>query len=684
MRPMRLNFNAPVRAQAGRGDSPEVRPAANSSRRLKRKRRRWRQRGQRTSASSRLFPELGQFTLELPAGLQGRLGPPAGQRRQLSDEGGDRRHAAAGQVRRRAVRHRGALCRTRRQPGDPALLPVTLRNVEAALQVKALAAGQVSDLQPQSDADIIAWFRKVQRYDRYQVERKLAAADSKTPLPKALEASDKDYVQSRMVSLLGGQPGVKTLDLPQPAEQRPAARSKSSAFRCRPAFMWSRSPRRNSATSLLDERHGASRTMYVRTSALVTNLGVHFKLGRENALAWVTTLDKGQPVAGRRGARVQTARASNWPAPRPTRRALRSFTGLSSEPPRCSGDDDYGNAYFVSARANDAAAWRTWPSPGATGTRASSPGASTCRPAATPEPDTRAHTIFDRTLAARRRNRVDEAPAAHANQPGLWPARAAARHAGGHARRQRPAVHAARGVAQDRHRRAERGKHLCDSARRQARRVRRAAQGPAQDQRRQPGASFSSGQFRVEEFRLPVLEGRITPADKQALVNVKAVPADVQVNYVAGGARGQPAGARVGAGARQNPELQRLRGIQLHAAARRSATTAPKARKKPAPSQDQRVIADKLPLTLDRNGAGKLTIDDVPAAKQAAGAAAGGHLRRPERRGADPAQRLDPVAGRRGGRHQDRRLGHRAARRSSSRRWRWTWPASPPPAWRWR
>jgi uncharacterized protein YfaS (alpha-2-macroglobulin family) len=34
--------------------------------------------------------------------------------------------------------------------------------------------------------------------------------------------------------------------------------------------------------------------MYVRTSALVTNLGVHFKLGRENALAWVTTLDKGQ------------------------------------------------------------------------------------------------------------------------------------------------------------------------------------------------------------------------------------------------------------------------------------------------------------------------------------------------------------------------------------------------------
>ena len=50
--------------------------------------------------------------------------------------------------------------------------------------------------------------------------------------------------------------------------------------------------------SLLAPEHGAGRTMYVRTSALVTNLAVHFKLGRENALAWVTTLDRGQPVAG--------------------------------------------------------------------------------------------------------------------------------------------------------------------------------------------------------------------------------------------------------------------------------------------------------------------------------------------------------------------------------------------------
>lgn len=37
--------------------------------------------------------------------------------------------------------------------------------------------------------------------------------------------------------------------------------------------------------------------MYVRTSVLVTNLGVHFKQGRENSLVWITTLDKSKPVA---------------------------------------------------------------------------------------------------------------------------------------------------------------------------------------------------------------------------------------------------------------------------------------------------------------------------------------------------------------------------------------------------
>jgi uncharacterized protein YfaS (alpha-2-macroglobulin family) len=36
--------------------------------------------------------------------------------------------------------------------------------------------------------------------------------------------------------------------------------------------------------------------MYVRTAALVTNLAVHLKVGKDNALVWVTSLDSGKPV----------------------------------------------------------------------------------------------------------------------------------------------------------------------------------------------------------------------------------------------------------------------------------------------------------------------------------------------------------------------------------------------------
>src|SRR6185369_6269518 len=103
--------------------------------------------------------------------------------------------------------------------------------------------------------------------------------------------------------------------------------------------------------SLLDERHGKPRTMYVRTSALVTNLGVHFKLGRENSLAWVTTLDKGQVVAGA-GVRVSDCRGNEVTTGITDTQGVVEFKGLNPEPPRCSdGDEDYRAAYFVSARA---------------------------------------------------------------------------------------------------------------------------------------------------------------------------------------------------------------------------------------------------------------------------------------------------------------------------------------------
>jgi hypothetical protein len=130
--------------------------------------------------------------------------------------------------------------------GDtPALLPVTLRNVEPALKISGLTpGGKVSDLQPKTDADIIAWFRKVQRYNDFTVPRSQAAADVKGPLPRALDANERDQVQSRMVSLLAG-PGRREDAGPAQAggATTPPLRGGGHSA-APPASTWSRSLRR--------------------------------------------------------------------------------------------------------------------------------------------------------------------------------------------------------------------------------------------------------------------------------------------------------------------------------------------------------------------------------------------------------------------------------------------------------
>ena len=44
--------------------------------------------------------------------------------------------------------------------------------------------------------------------------------------------------------------------------------------------------------------YGKEAPFHAQSAVLVTNLGVHLKLGRESSLVWVTSLDRGQPVAG--------------------------------------------------------------------------------------------------------------------------------------------------------------------------------------------------------------------------------------------------------------------------------------------------------------------------------------------------------------------------------------------------
>ena len=213
-------------------------------------------------------------------------------------------------------------------------------------------------------------------------------------------------VQTRMVSLLSGQAGVKTLDLPQPADAQASRPFEVVGIPMTAGFHVLEIASKNLGTSLLDERYGANRTMYVRTSALVTNIGVHFKLGRENAVAWVTTLDTGKPVANARVV-VSDCRGKELATAQTDAQGVAKLANVPPQPPSClargNADDEYSEdrrAYFISARTGAADAkgvqdlaftWSDWHK-GIEPWRFSFPTSNDTRP------DDRLHTIFDRSL----------------------------------------------------------------------------------------------------------------------------------------------------------------------------------------------------------------------------------------------------------------------------------------------
>ncbi len=504
-------------------------------------------------------------------------------------------------------------------PQGPALLPVTLRNVEADLRVQGLQPGQALDaskvatLQPKSDADIIAWFRKVRRYDSYQIQRSEARRDVKGALPAVLEDSDKNYVQTRMLSLLSGQGGVKTLDIPKPANGDPRP-FEVVGIPLPAGFHVVEIASPMLGQSLLDERHGAGRTMYVRTTALVTNLGVHFKLGRENAVAWVTTLDKGQVVPNAQ-VRVSGCDGRELATATTNAQGVATFEGLSPQAPACRGND-WMQAYFVSARVagadgvqDMAFTWSDWQ-------RGIEPWRFNVPTSSDPRPDEIAHTIFDRTLlragetvsmkhVLRSQNRQGF------GLPGSEPATLVITHVGSGQQFTQPVTWrktATGGLS------AENTFAVPPAAKLGVYDVELRGAGGRE-------RSFSSGQFRVEEFRLPVLEGRVAPAEKKPLVRVRSVPTDVQINYVSGGgAANLP--VRVSALVRgKSLQYADFDAFSFSPPRKRDAngnagSSGSSDDEEATASDDARVIADKLPVTLDKNGAGKVAIDNVPQSAQ--------------------------------------------------------------------
>ena len=224
------------------------------------------------------LPQNAELTVTLPAGLKDDAGRPLA-------------NGASFPLKVRT----GGLPPLAKFPGrfgivelkEGGVLPVTLRNVEASLKTARLALpGQhrFSQQRLTEDADVIAAMLALETFEQ-QTRKVRVKVDGETR-----EVEDPYY--ARELSFLQGRPGVARQELPKPGG--------SSEFEVvgvplgQPGYHIVEIESRLLGQALL----ATPKPMYVRGAALVTNLAVHLKTGRDNALVWVTALDSGKPVAG--------------------------------------------------------------------------------------------------------------------------------------------------------------------------------------------------------------------------------------------------------------------------------------------------------------------------------------------------------------------------------------------------
>lgn len=493
------------------------------------------------------------------------------------------------------------------EPSGVAVLPITLRNVESF--AANLPVGKVKTLRPTTDADIIRWFLKVRQYEQSTLINK---------------------VETRAVSLLDGEKDgkgstLKTQDLPKPVSGDPRP-FEVVGIPLSAGFHVVEIASKKLGQHLLDpNQHGKDRTMYVRTSALVTNLGVHFKLGRENSLAWVTTLDKGKPVANA-AVRVSDCNGKEIATAKTNAQGIAQFTGISPQAPTCNSEDRYVQAYFVSARASQPAGegkvnesledlaftWSDW-NKGIESWRFNFP---TSQDAA---PDEIAHTILDRSLlragqTVSMKHLLRTQTSKGFGLPEAKPTSLTITHIGSGQQYTQPLTWRKTptgGLS------AVNTFAIPPAAKLGVYQVELRAEGN--------NRSFTTTSFRVEEFRLPVFEGRITPSDKKPLVGISTLPIDVQVNFVSGGgAANLP--VRVSALVREK-YVNYADFADFNFSPPRSNNNNNNNgdgdgdgngdEETVEASTDEKVIANKLPVTLDKNGAGKIKLDKIPSSQKA-------------------------------------------------------------------
>lgn len=167
------------------------------------------------------------------------------------------------------------------------MLPVSVRNVEATLKAKQLylpptategAKGKLARVEMGDETALAQWLNKVM-----------------VPPHEKPHSGEGEYPQEGELPLLhgtGAAMGAQPLQLPR-SEGKQALEVIGIPLP-KPGFYVVEFASDRLGAAL----HGKNKPYYAYSSALVTNLAVHFKKGRESSLAWVTQLSDAKPVAG--------------------------------------------------------------------------------------------------------------------------------------------------------------------------------------------------------------------------------------------------------------------------------------------------------------------------------------------------------------------------------------------------
>src|SRR2546428_2259001 len=222
------------------------------------------------------FPEKAQFRIQIPRGLKDDAGRTVVNASQFPLTVRTDEYPPLAKFSARF----GIL-----EKADP-VLPVTLRNLEADIDTGMLKVSEAGDSQgtaagtgeevkgriykvpPDRAEQILPWLRKIyRRDDQDQRDKSIFGTPSNVPptgLKRFILPKPNGAKAFEVVGIPLKEPGFYVVEL-------------ESAIL---------------GSSLI----GKSKRMFVPTTALVTNLGVHFKWGLESSLVWVTSLDSAKPV----------------------------------------------------------------------------------------------------------------------------------------------------------------------------------------------------------------------------------------------------------------------------------------------------------------------------------------------------------------------------------------------------